>query len=160
MESNSSGTYPSNNHHHITWEALRVTNQARIPVITTTTTCGYQRESPMDRVFFVCPLVLVLLVITGIRAWWVTLGASHVMWWWLLLGYVPDELLLVLPMECGGGYYWDTCLMSYFRCFSCNVVVVITGIRAWWVTLGASHVMWWWLLLGNVPDELLSVLPM
>jgi hypothetical protein len=33
-ESNSSGTYPSNNHHHITWEALGVTHQARIPVIT------------------------------------------------------------------------------------------------------------------------------
>ena len=25
-------------------------------------------------------------------------GEIHVMWWWLLLGYVPDELLLVLPM--------------------------------------------------------------
>jgi hypothetical protein len=50
--------------------------------------------------------------------------------------------------------------MSYSRCFPCNVVVVITGIRAQKVTLGASHVMWWWLLLGYVPDELLSVLPM
>jgi hypothetical protein len=24
---------------------------------------------------------------------------KHVMWWWLLLGYVPDELLLMLPMN-------------------------------------------------------------
>ena len=23
---------------------------------------------------------------------------SHVMWWWLLLGYVPDEFLSMLPM--------------------------------------------------------------
>ena len=36
-ESNSSGTYSSNNHHHITWEAPRVTHQAGIPAITTTT---------------------------------------------------------------------------------------------------------------------------
>ena len=39
-ESNSSGTYPINNHHHITWEAPRVTHQARIPVITITTLDG------------------------------------------------------------------------------------------------------------------------
>jgi hypothetical protein len=38
------GTYPSNNHHHITWKALRVTHQARIPVITTTTLYGKHRE--------------------------------------------------------------------------------------------------------------------
>ena len=61
------------------------------------------------------------------------------MWWWVLLGYVPDELLSMLPMYCGDGYYWDTCLMSYSRCFPCIVVVVISG---------------------YVPDALLSVLPM
>ena len=39
--------------------------------------------------------------------WWLLLGyvpdellsvLSHVMRWWLLLGYMPDELLSVLPM--------------------------------------------------------------
>jgi hypothetical protein len=33
-ESYSSVTYPSNSHHHITWEAARVTHPARILVIT------------------------------------------------------------------------------------------------------------------------------
>jgi hypothetical protein len=43
-ESNCSGMYLSNNHHHITWEAPRVTDQARILVISTTTLHGKQRE--------------------------------------------------------------------------------------------------------------------
>ena len=43
-ESNSSGTYLSNNHHHITWKAPKVTHQARIPVIATITLHGKHRE--------------------------------------------------------------------------------------------------------------------
>ena len=36
--------YHIRNHHHITWKAPRVTYQARIPVITTTTLHGKHRE--------------------------------------------------------------------------------------------------------------------